>query len=140
MKCKLNLMNRLKSEGTRLSNNNSLNESNMQLINVKANNYPFLKEMYEDRYFPDFLVDKGKQILINLCLKIEDVQPKSVDELYLLTEQSTQEFNELQEEFGENESEFETVARECIAVDFENIAKIYGFDADLEELTAARDW
>lgn len=112
----------------------------MQLSNPEAIKYEFLKEMYEDGYFPDFLVDKGKKILMNLCFQIETIQPKSLDELYKLTHLSTDEFNDLQEEFGENESELETVARDCIAVDFENLAKIYGFDADIEELTATRDW
>ncbi|MPN01681.1 hypothetical protein SDC9_148892 [bioreactor metagenome] len=35
----------------------------------------------------------------------------------------------------------ETAARECIAADFEAIAKAYGFeDADVEELIALREW
>jgi len=46
----------------------------------------------------------------------------------------------LQEEFYENDSEIETAARECIAMDFEFIAKSYGFEADSEELIATRDW
>jgi len=112
----------------------------MQLTNEKAKAYPFLKDMYEDGYFPNFLVDKGKNILINFCLKIEKEQPKTLEALYKLSHQSTNEFNELEEEFEENDSEIETVARDCIAVDFENLAKIYGFDADIEDLTATRDW
>ncbi|PKG39090.1 DUF5713 family protein [Psychromonas sp. Urea-02u-13] len=112
----------------------------MQLINEEAKTYQFLNDMYEDGYFPNYLVDKGKSILIHLCYKIEDVQPSSLEDLYELTNQSTNEFNELQVEFEENESEIETLARDCIAVDFEKIAKIYGFDADIEALTATRDW
>jgi hypothetical protein len=112
----------------------------MQLANEEAKKYQFLNDMYENGYFPNFLVDKGKTILINLCYKIEDVQPSNLEDLYELTNQSAGEFNELQEEFADNESEIETVARDCIAVDFEKIANIYGFDADIKTLTASRDW
>ena len=60
--------------------------------------------------------------------------------LYALTHAATEEFNALAEEFEENDSELETAAREAIAEDFEWIAKAYGFDADIEELIAPRDW
>jgi hypothetical protein len=43
-------------------------------------------------------------------------------------------------EFEENDSELETAARKAIAEDFERIATAYGFDADIEELIAPRDW
>ena len=50
-------------------------------------------------------------------------------------------FNDLQEEFLEQDCEIETVAREAIAEDFLAIAKSYGFsDAEVEELIANRDW
>ncbi|MGB0848256.1 MAG: DUF5713 family protein [Thiolinea sp.] len=112
----------------------------MNLNNIDAINYSYLQEMYEDSYFPNSLVDKGKEILLGLCAEIEAAQPKTLDELYLLTHQATDKFNDLQEEFYAQGSEIETAARECIAVDFENLARIYGFDADIEELTANRDW
>lgn len=114
---------------------------NQQEINneeVKA--YPFLNCMYEDDYFPKFLVDKGKSILVGLSLQIEKDKPSNLQELYKLTHAATDEFNELAEEFYENDSEIETAARECIAMDFEFIAKAYGFEADVEELIATRDW
>ena len=38
----------------------------MAITNEKLKNYPFLKGMYEDGYFPTFLVDKGKNILVRL--------------------------------------------------------------------------
>ena len=54
---------------------------------------------------------------------------------------ATERFNELAEEFEENDSEIETVARDTIATDMEYIAQSYGFeDADIEELVAPRDW
>jgi hypothetical protein len=112
----------------------------MTITNEKLTNYAFLKEMYQDSYYPKFLVDMGKQILVNLCEKIESQKPKDENELYLLTRIATEEFNRLAEKFDENGSEIETVARDCIGMDFSYIAKAYSFDADIEELIATRDW
>ena len=116
------------------------NSKQIDLKNEKIRTYSFLKEMYRDSYFPNKVVDKGKDILINLCWQIEKENPKTLDDLYKLTHRATNEFNNLQEEFFENGSEIETVGRECIAQDFEFIAISYGFDADIERLIATRDW
>lgn len=111
------------------------------LSNEVVRNYSFLEEMYDDDYFPNKIVDKGKAILLNLCFQIEQKQPKNLEELYELTHAATDKFNDLQVDFDENDSEIETVARECIAKDFEFIATSYGFkNADIEELIATRDW
>jgi hypothetical protein len=108
--------------------------------NEKLKNYSFLEGMYQDSYFPDFLVDKGRAILIELCIQIEEKKPKNLPELYELTHAATQKFNDLEEEFFENDSEIETAAAVLIANDFEFIANAYGFDADIEELIATRYW
>ncbi|OUJ73568.1 DUF5713 family protein [Hymenobacter crusticola] len=110
------------------------------LQNEAVRKYSFLKEMYEDSYFPPKLVDKGKKILAELCLQIEREQPKTLEELYKLTHSATDDFNELQEEFLEADSEIETAARDCIGSDFDFIATAYGFEADGEELIATREW
>lgn len=118
-----------------------MSKSQTDLKNEVTRNYSFLKDMYSDPYFPDKLVDKAKAILIDLCFEIEQKQPKGLDELYELSHVATEKFNDLQEEFYENDSEIETVARECIGADFEFIAFSYGYkDADVEELIATRDW
>ena len=110
------------------------------LNNKTMNQYKFLEEMYGDGYFPDFLVDKGTEILLRVCKTIEEDNIQNLDSLYKITHKATDEFNELNEEFGENGSEIETMARDCISINFLDIAKAYGFDADIEELTATRDW
>jgi len=111
------------------------------LTNEKVKNYSFLSEMYQDTYFPDKCVDKGKEILIDLCFHIEETKPNNINELYTLTHSATDKFNELQADFEDNDSEIETVARDCIGTDFEFIAHSYGFeDADIEELIGTRDW
>jgi hypothetical protein len=112
----------------------------MSIANEKMRSYPFLAEMYEDDYFPKNLVDKGRLILVRLCERIESEKPQTLEALYQLTHAATEEFNELAGEFEEQESEIETVARDAIGVDFEAIAEAYGFEADVEELIAPRDW
>ena len=112
-----------------------------EITHEKIKTYSFLQDMYDDSYFPDFLVDKGKIILLNLCRKIEKKKPDSLKKLYRLTHSATKKFNKLNDEFYDNDSEIETAARECIAEDFEFIATAYGFeDADIEELIENRDW
>lgn len=110
------------------------------LANEAVRNHSFLKGMYEDSYFPDHLVDKGTDILVSLCAQIEAQQPQDLEELYQLTHAATDAFNDLQEEFEDNDSEIETVARDCIGQDFDFIAQAYGFEADVEELIATREW
>lgn len=111
-----------------------------ELTNDKLKDYVFLDCMYKDPYFPKFLVDKCKNILLNLCIDIETEKPKNLEELYILTHNATNEINNLQDEFYENNSEIETGARECLGLDFEIVSKAYGFDPDIEELIATRDW
>lgn len=111
------------------------------LQNEKAKKHAFLTDMYNDEYFPTFLVDKCKDILVQLCYDIEQQQPKYVSALYLLAHAATEKINDLEEEFEDNDSEIETAARECIALNFAFIAKTYGFiGADVEEMLAPRNW
>ena len=122
------------------SQNQEIKMTQNDLKNEKLRNYSFLKSMYSDTYFPNFLVDKGKAILVDLCFQIEKENPKNLSELYKLTHAATNKFNDLENEFGENGSEIETGARESIGGDFFFIAKAYGYDADIEELIATRYW
>lgn len=112
----------------------------MELTNSKVKEYEFLNCMYQDSYFPTFLVDKCKTILLDLCSEIETNKPSNLEELYKLTHLATDKLNGLQNEFYENNSEIETGARECFAENFEFVANAYGFKADLEELIATREW
>lgn len=48
--------------------------------------------------------------------------------------------NDLQEEFDENESEIETVARDCIGVTIDYILKWFDIPIDMEEAIRERDW
>lgn len=112
----------------------------MELTNSKVKEYRFLDCMYHDSYFPTFLVDKCKAILLGLCSEIEMKKPSSLEEFYKLTHLATDKLNGLQNEFYDNNSEIETGARECFAENFEFVANAYGFEADVEELIATREW
>lgn len=113
----------------------------MSISNQHIAGHAFLRPLYEDRYFPDHVLDKGRVILLRLCERIETERPVNLAALYVLTHAATEEFNSLEAEFDEAGSEIETVAREEIAEDFWFIASSYGFtDADVEELTATREW
>jgi len=113
----------------------------MSIRNEKIANYDFLRSMYNDGYFPDFLVDKIKNILIELCESIEIKQPQDDESLLMLTHAATERINNLAEEFYENDSELETGAREAMGADFEYIVRAYGFDeVDIEDVISPRDW
>lgn len=112
----------------------------MPITNPAMKEYRFLESMYRDTYFPDVCVDQVKEVLVSLCEQIEREQPADLAGLYRLSHAATEKINELEDHFGEHGSEIETGAREAIAEDFARIAAAYGFDADMEELIATREW
>lgn len=122
------------------SNQNMNKIDQTQLTNPKIKNYSFLSMMYEDQYFPVFLVDKCKNVFLELCHKIETTHPTQLNELYTLTHDATRQLNDLQKEFDANGSEIETAAAEAFVIDFEYVAQAYGFDANIDDLVAPRYW
>lgn len=101
--------------------------------------YQFLKGMYNDGYFPDFLVDKIREELEKVVAFLET----EVTDLALIQEKfdtMTLAINDLQEEFVENESEIETAARDCIATDVIEILKYFEIDLDVDDAIGERDW
>ncbi|MFF9483668.1 DUF5713 family protein [Streptomyces sp. NPDC014676] len=113
----------------------------MPITNQQVAGHVFLRQMYDDSYFPEHMVDQGKVILLRLCERIEAEQPADLEDLYALTRAATEEFNLLDSEFMAAGSGIETVAREWICDEFCFVASAYGFaEADAEKLTAGRDW
>ena len=108
--------------------------------NDSIKQHHFLEPMYYDPYFPKPLVDEAKGILITLCFKIETQKPKTNKEFLVLTQEATESFNQLDAKFMSQGSELETVAREAIAMDMEYIAKMYGFQENIETLIENREW
>ncbi len=112
----------------------------MAITNPSMKGHAFLAEMYADPYFPDHLVDKCRAILERLCMAIEETKPDTDEAFLKLSHAATEEINALAEEFEENDSELETGARDCLGSDFYTITEAYGFDIDIEDVIAPRDW
>lgn len=111
----------------------------MSIQNEKMAAYEFLSCMGAE-YYPAEITEKCREVLRQLCRDIEENKPADLDALYELSHAATEQINELEEEFDEAGSEIDTIARECLADDFEYIAEAYGFEADLEELIEPREW
>ena len=101
--------------------------------------YKLLDDMYKDEYFPDFLVDKVKseiEKVINILEEGEtdtEIIQEKLDEIICA-------INELQYEFDENNSEIETVARDCIGETVGYILEWFNIPIDIEEAIRERDW
>ena len=101
--------------------------------------YKLLDDMYKDEYFPDFLVDKVKaeiEKVINILEEGEtdtEIIQDKLDEIICA-------INELQYEFDENNSEIETVARDCIGETVGYILEWFNIPIDIEEAIRERDW
>lgn len=108
--------------------------------NTEVREHRFLSAMYTDDLYPVDLVNDVRDILVRMCLAIEHEGVQEVRHLYPITHHFTKEINKLQDDFERADSEIETVAREAIAEEFVFIAKAYGFDADVEEMIAPREW
>ena len=88
--------------------------------------YILLEELYEDSFYPDFLIDKIKYLLEDFINFVEQ-KPKNMadvgDKIYDLIQNA----NSLQYEFLDNDSEYDNIARECLI-------------RNLEEALAEREW
>ena len=100
--------------------------------------FQFLKEMYADKYFPEFLVNKLRDMIKELVTFIEAGHTK--DEIQDELDAMVSKINDLQEEFYTNDSEIETVARESIAATVEEILIYFDVFIDIEEALRDRDW
>ncbi len=101
--------------------------------------YKLLEIMYRDGYFPDFLVDKIRELVQNV-IKLLETGERDLEKIQKQLDEMTQGINDLQEEFEENDSEIETVARESIAETVDYILKWFAIEIDLEDAISARDW
>ena len=99
-------------------------------------NYKLLDEMYNDDYYPTFLVDKVKDEL----QKVIDLLESGETDIEVVQDEAVCGINDLQEEFDENDSEIETVARDCIGVTVAYILEWFDIPIDIEEAIRERDW
>lgn len=82
--------------------------------------YKMLEEMYQDEYFPDFLVDKVKDAMLNAVAFLETGET-NLEKIQKKFNEMTWAIHDIQEEFEENDSELETGARESIGETVEYI-------------------
>lgn len=102
-------------------------------------NYELLAAMYRDGYFPDFLVDKIKELVQNIIAFLEK-EEKDLEIIQNKFDEMTLAINDLQAEFEENDSELETVARDSIGETIEYILRWFDIDIDVEDAIGERDW
>jgi len=101
--------------------------------------FNYLEDMYEDSFFPSFLVDKLKSHIVNVVHFIEE-NAYTIEEIQEKLDEMTIAINELQNEFYENDSEIETFARDSIGLTVEKILQYFEIDIDIEEALRERDW
>ncbi|RTQ92894.1 hypothetical protein EKG35_10600 [Lysinibacillus telephonicus] len=95
--------------------------------------------MYKDPFFPTFLVDKLKLHIVKVVHFIEE-STHTIEEIQEKLDEMTIAINELQNEFYQNNSEIETVARDSIGETVEEILQYFELDIDTEEAIREREW
>lgn len=102
-------------------------------------NYKLLEEMYSDKYFPDFLVDKIKA-LVRDVIEFLETGERDLKKIQKEFDKMTLAINDLEEEFEDNDSELETVARDSIGTTVDYILKWFDINIDVEDAIGERDW
>lgn len=102
--------------------------------------YVLLQTMYEDTYYPHYLVDKIKWQFIHLIEFLEEVDVAKVEQIQERLDEFTMSINSLQQEFWDQDSEIETVAQECIVSALEYILQWFKVDIPLEVALREREW
>lgn len=101
--------------------------------------YRLLEDMYQDGYFPDFLVDKVKALVQNVIDFLETGE-RDLEKIQSKFDEMTLAINDLQEEFEDNGSEIETAARDSIGETVAYILEWFGIDINVEDAIGERDW
>ena len=86
-----------------------------------------------------FLVEKVRGEILSLIRLLEEGETDR-EAIQKELDRMTRAINDLKEEFDENDSEIETVARESIAVTVRDILGWFGIDIDTETALRERDW
>lgn len=102
-------------------------------------NYQMLAEMYQDDYYPDFLVDKISALLRKVIALLENDET-DLKVIQSALDEAVEVINDLQAEFDENDSEIETVARDTIGETVAYILEWFDINIDIEDAIGARDW
>lgn len=102
-------------------------------------NFIYLQDMYNDSYYPTFLVDKVKEKILEVVRFLESGS-HSNEAIQGELDKMTVAINDLQEEFDEHDSEIETVARDSIGTTVQAILHAFKVDIDIETAIGERDW
>ncbi len=102
--------------------------------------YVLLQAMYEDGYYPYYLVDKIKWQFIHLIEFLEEVDLKDKAAIQNRLDEFTMFINNLQQEFWDQGSEIETVARECIISNLEYILQWFKVKIPIDVALQEREW
>ena len=114
-------------------------DSSTGIVNKFDAEYELLAYMYDDDYYPDNLVDKIKSLMEELIAYIETGE-RNVDKVQEKLDEMTLGINDLDEEFYENDSEIETMARDIIGVTVDYILAWFEIDIDGETAIRKRNW
>ena len=101
--------------------------------------YKLLEDMYEGGYFPDFLVDKLRDLIENVITFLETGE-QDLQKIQEKFDEMTLAANDLEEEFEENGSELETAARESIGATVAYILQWFEINIGVEDAIRERDW
>lgn len=101
--------------------------------------YILLEEMYEDEYFPGFLVDKVRDELQKVIDLLETGETNT-EVIQEKLDQAVCAINDLQSEFEENDSEIDTEARESIGETVSYMLEWFDIPIDIEEAIREREW
>ena len=99
----------------------------------------FWTRCIKDEYYPNFLVDKVKDELQKVIDLLESGET-GVEAVQEKLDEAVCAINELQDEFDENDSEIETVARDCIGETVAYILEWFDIPIVTEEAIRERDW
>lgn len=111
-----------------------------KIIKKKQNaKFNYLSQMYDDTFFPAFLVDKIKGEIINVTTFIEN-ETYTINDVQLELDKMTIAINNLEEEFHKNNSEIETTARESISSTIKEILQFFKIEINTEEALRKRNW
>ena len=102
--------------------------------------YVLLQAMYEDSFYPYYLVDKIKWQFIHLIEFLEEADLKDQAAIQNRLDEFTLFINSLQQEFWDQDSEIETVARECIANNLEYILQWFKVQIPVDTALREREW
>ncbi len=101
--------------------------------------YILLEEMYSDPFFPDDLVDKIRDLIIDFIKLVENGE-RSKDILQRKLDEMTEAINDLEEEFFKYNSEIDDLARESIAVSLLHVLSWFNIKIDIEDALRMRNW